>query len=321
MPLIKAATRGSRLALWQTDRVATELTRVWPDVTVDRVVISTRGDQVLDVPLSRIGDKGLFTRELEDALRDADVHFAVHSLKDLPTRLPEGFALAAILERADPRDALVAASAITVDTLPRGARVGTSSLRRRAQLLARRPDLDVHDLRGNVPTRVDKVLRGDLDAAVLALAGLTRLDLTAHVVEVLEADVMLPAPGQGALAVEIRSGAEDVAALLAPLDHRATRLETAAERALLAELEGGCQVPVGALARRSGDGRLHLYAGVFDLDGSHAVRAELEAQGADEAAALGLGREVAARLRDNGAEDILARVRASSALTRSAPEP
>ncbi len=276
---------------------------------------------MLDVPLSRIGDKGLFTRELEDALRDADVHFAVHSLKDLPTRLPEGFALAAILERADPRVGLVAASAITVDTLPRGARVGTSSLRRRAQLLARRPDLDVRDLRGNVPTRVDKVLRGDLDAAVLALAGVIRLDLDSHVVEKLDPAVMLPAPGQGALAVEIRSGARDIAALLAPLDHEATRLETAAERALLAELEGGCQVPVGALARKSTDGRLHLSAGVFDLDGREAVRAELEGQAADEAAAAALGREVAARLRHDGADDILARVRASSTIPRSTPEP
>jgi len=276
---------------------------------------------VLDVPLSRIGDKGLFTRELEDALRDQSVHFAVHSLKDLPTRLPDGFAIAAVLERADARDALIAAAPVTLDSLRRGARVGTSSLRRRAQLLARRPDLDIHDLRGNVPTRVDKVLRGELDAAVLALAGLTRLELTSSIVEVLDADVMLPAPGQGALAVEVRSDAMDISALLAPLDHQTTRLATTAERALLAELEGGCQVPVGALARRTADGGLHLAAGVFDLDGREAVRAELAADVADDAAADALGRAVAARLRELGADAILARVRrASSVHPSTTPE-
>ncbi len=265
------------------------------------------------MPLSRIGDKGLFTRELEDALRDDAVHFAVHSLKDLPTRLPDGFSIAAVLERADPRDALVASSPVTIATLPRGARVGTSSLRRRAQLRAVRPDLDVRDLRGNVPTRVDKVLGGDLDAAVLALAGLTRLDLTAHVVEVLDAGVMLPAPGQGALAVEIRSSAEDIARLLAPLDHVPTRLATMAERALLAELEGGCQVPVGALATPAGTGRLHLSGGVFDLDGREAVRAALEANVATDDDATALGRAVAGQLREGGADAILTRVRAASA--------
>jgi len=322
VPLIRAATRGSRLALWQTDRVAAELSRVWPDLAIERVLISTRGDQVQDVPLSRIGDKGLFTRELEDALEAESVHFAVHSLKDLPTRLPDGFVIAAVLERADARDALVAASPVTIDALPRGARVGTSSLRRRAQLLARRPDLDVRDLRGNVPTRVDKVLHGDLDAAVLALAGLTRLDLTAHVVEVLDADVMLPAPGQGALAVEIKANARDIADLLAPLNHAETRRATTAERALLGELEGGCQVPVGAFATATADGRLHLAGGVFDLDGRDSVRASLAALVNDDASAVALGRDVAARLRRNGADAILARVRAASVAHPPAmPEP
>ena len=309
---IRAATRGSRLALWQTDLVAARLQEAWPGLTVERVRIETRGDRVLDVALSRIGDKGLFTRELEDALRSREVHLAVHSLKDLPTAMPPGLALGAILERADPRDALVAAAPVTLDTLPRGARVGTSSLRRRAQLLARRPDLDVRDLRGNVPTRVRKVVDGELDAAVLAMAGLIRLDLTGHVVQALEPDVMLPAPGQGALAVQIVSGDGELARLLEPLDHRETRLATRAERALLNQLEGGCQVPVAALARFASGGTLHLEAAVFDLDGSAAARAAGDARVDDDEAADALGRAVAAGLRARGADEILSRARAAA---------
>ncbi len=255
---LRAGTRGSRLALWQTDLVASRLRQAWPGLQVERVLITTLGDRVSDVPLPRIGDKGIFTRELEDALRAGTIDLAVHSLKDLPTELPPGLVIAAILERADPRDALVGPSPVTIDTLRAGARVGTSSLRRRAQLLARRPDLDVRDLRGNVPTRVDKVLAGDLDAAVLALAGLTRLGLSDHVVEVFGTDVMLPAPGQGALAVEIRADDQRTAAWVAPLDDRDTRLATTAERTMLAQLEGGCQAPIGALATFADVGILRL---------------------------------------------------------------
>lgn len=306
---LRAGTRGSRLALWQTDRVASRLGQAWPGLTVERVLISTLGDTVTDVPLARIGDKGLFTRELEDALRAGAIDFAVHSLKDLPTDLPRGLVIGAILERADPRDALVAASPVTIDTLPAGARVGTSSLRRRAQLLARRQDLDVRDLRGNVPTRLDKVLAGDLDAAVLALAGLTRLGLADHVVEVFDATMMLPAPGQGALAIEIRADDERTAALVAVLDDRDTHLATRAERSLLAELEGGCQAPLGALASFVGAGVMRLEGLVIDLDGRVGVRRAVEAPVADHAAASALGQAAAAGLRAGGADAILAAAR------------
>lgn len=247
--LLRAATRGSRLALWQTDFVAGQLSQAWPGLTVEAVHIDTRGDRMPDVPLSRIGNKGLFTRELEDALRAGTVQFVVHSLKDLPTSLAEGMTIAAMLERGDPRDALVAREPATLASLTPGARVGTCSLRRRAQLLALRPDLEILDLRGNVPTRLGKVANGELDAAVLAYAGLERLGLQRRAVEVFEPDVMLPAPAQGVLAVEIAAAHAGLAELFAPLDDLATRLAALAERTLLADLEGGCRVPVGALAR------------------------------------------------------------------------
>ena len=319
---LRVGTRSSRLALWQTDKVAARLHDAWPGLTVERVSFTTLGDRVTDVPLPQIGDKGLFTRDLEDALRAGAIDLAVHSLKDLPTALPAGLALGAILERGDPRDALVAAAPVTLDTLQAGARVGTSSLRRRAQLLARRPDLDVRDLRGNVPTRVDKVLAGELDAAVLALAGLTRLGLADRVAHVLDADIMLPAPGQGALAVEIRADDERMAALVAPLDHRDTRLATTAERALLAELEGGCQVPIGALAAFVSGGVMRLEGLVVDLDGRNGVRRMVEAPVSDHATAIALGAAVATGLRAAGADAILARVRrALPAQLLNVPEP
>jgi hydroxymethylbilane synthase len=275
------------------------------------VPISTVGDRVTDVPLPRLGDKGVFTRELEDGLRDGTIDLAVHSLKDLPTEQPDGLALAAVLERDDPRDALVAVAPVTLETLARGARVGTSSLRRRAQLLACRPDLDVRDLRGNVPTRVARVTGGALDAAVLAMAGLNRLDMRTHVVHVFEPREMLPAPGQGAMAVQVRAGDRRTLELLSPLDHDATRLCTTAERALLGQLEGGCQVPVGALATFDGDGHICLEGLVASLDGASVVRGTLSARANDDGAAVELGRSLAARLIADGAGEILREVRRS----------
>ena len=318
---LKVGTRSSRLAVWQTELVATGLRQARPGLAIEHVLITTLGDRISDVPLPRLGDKGIFTRELEDALRDGTIDLAVHSLKDLPTDLPRGLTIGAVLQRADPRDALVAASPVSLDTLQAGARVGTSSLRRRAQLLARRPDLDVRDLRGNVPTRVDKVLTGDLDAAVLAVAGLTRLGLSAHIAEVLGPDLMLPAPGQGALAVEIRADDQRTGALVALLDDSDTRLATTAERSLLAELEGGCQAPVGALATFTSRGVMRLEGLVIDLDGHDALRHVVEAPVTDRAAASALGTAVAAALRAEGASAILARARqALAALGLAAPE-
>jgi len=308
---LRVGTRGSRLALWQADHVAERLRAAHPDLDVERVVISTTGDRVLNVALSQVGDKGLFTRELEEELFAGRIDLAVHSLKDLPTEMPEGLALGAVLEREDPRDALVGQAPGGIGGLAQGARVGTSSLRRRAQLLAHRPDLHVVDLRGNVPTRLSKVERGECDAAVLALAGLRRLDLESAVGAVLDPEELMPAPGQGAVAVQSRLADARVAALLAAIDHEPTRVAVAAERGPLARLEGGCQVPVGALATRVA-GRLLLRGLVAEVDGSVVVRGVLEAAAEDEAAATALGERLANQLLGAGAREVLARVRVAA---------
>jgi hydroxymethylbilane synthase len=305
---LRVGTRGSRLALWQTDHVAARLEAQNPGLRVERVVLKTVGDRVLDQALSRIGDKGLFTRELEEALRSGAADIAVHSLKDLPTADAPGLMLGAVLEREDPRDALIGPPGLRFAALPRGSRLGTSSLRRRAQLLALRPDFVVLDLRGNVPTRVEKVLRGDYAAAVLAYAGVKRLGLEAHVCEVLEPDALLPAVGQGAIAVQRRRDDDRVAALIAGLDHRPTRLATAAERALLARLEGGCQVPIGALAELRGE-ELELRGLIAALDGVRRASGRVAGPARDEAAAAALGVRLAERLLGEGGDAILASLR------------
>ena len=204
-PSIRAGTRDSRLALWQTEHVIARLAQAWPELSFERVRIRTLGDRITDVPLPRIGDRGLFTRELEDALRSGAIDFAVHSLKDLPTEQPDGLALGAVLSREDPSDVLISRHRRRLADLPPGARLGTSSLRRRAQVMALRRDLDIVDIRGNVPTRIEKVERGEYDATLLALAGLRRLELTDVATEVFGSDVIVPAPGQGALAVQVRA--------------------------------------------------------------------------------------------------------------------
>lgn len=308
---LRIGTRGSRLALWQAEHVGGLLRAAHPGLVVERVEIVTAGDRVLDTALSSIGDKGLFTRELEDALRSRRIDMAVHSLKDLPTALPEGLELGAVVEREDPRDVLVSSAGRRLAELPAGARIGTSSLRRRAQLLARRADLVVVDLRGNVPTRLEKVARGDADATVLARAGLVRLRLVDRISEVLDPEVLLPAVGQGALGIEVRRADERVLRLLAPLDHAPTRIATAAERALLARLEGGCQVPVGALGEAAG-GRLRLRGLVADIDGSRVVRDAIEGAAGDAAAAEWLGTSLAERLLAAGAGPILEKLRAAT---------
>ena len=307
--VLRVGTRASRLALWQTDSVIAALSARWPELTIERVSISTIGDRLTDVPLPRIGDKGVFTRELEDGLRDGTIDLAVHSLKDLPTDQPPGLSLAAVLEREDPRDALVATTPLTLETLGPGARIGTSSLRRRAQLLALRPDLDVRDLRGNVPTRVDRVWRGDLDAAVLAAAGLNRLGMTDRVAQILDPRVMLPAPGQGAMAVQVRADDDETHRWLAVLDHPPTRMATSAERSLLAALEGGCQVPIAALATAEADDRMILHGLVASLDGASVFRHTAEARVRADAEAAALGRVVAEALLDAGAGGLLREIR------------
>lgn len=303
---IVIGSRGSDLAMTQSRHVAALLEAAHPGLRARIAIISTRGDRVLDTPLAKIGGKGLFTEELEAGLLDGSIDIAVHSLKDLPTALPEGLCVAAVPPREDPRDALVCAEASGLDDLPRGARVGTSSLRRRAQLLARRPDLGIVDLRGNVPTRLRKLGDLGIDAVVLAAAGLRRLGLEDRVTEYLEADAMLPAPGQGALGIEARAGDERVRALLAPLHDAAAAAETDAERALLAALGGGCQVPVGARARLDG-GTIHLDACVCAADGTAVSRAFASGPAADAAR---LGARVAEALLEQGAADLIARAAA-----------
>ena len=227
-----------------------------------------------DVPLPRFGDRGLFTREIESALRAGTIDVAVHSLKDLPTDEPADLTVAAVLEREDARDVLVSATGGTLDSLPAGARVGTSSMRRRAQILARRPDLQLLDIRGNVPTRLEKVRRGDFDATLLALAGLKRLGLAAAASELFAVDRLLPAPGQGALAAQVRTADVSVRAIVSRLDHVPTRQATSAERALLTILDGGCQAPLGAFAGWTAAGCLSLDAIVLNDTGTRVLRAD-----------------------------------------------
>ena len=310
---LRVGTRGSALALWQTEQVRTRLAD--SGIATERLEIRTTGDLVPQVPLSQIGSRALFTRQIDDAMLEGRIDRAVHSLKDLPTTLPEGIVLAAVAEREDPRDALVGRGPLRWDELPHGAILATSSLRRRAQLLSRRPDLSVVEIRGNVDTRLAKLDRQpEWSGILLAAAGLVRLGLGGRIGERLPAQVMLPAPGQGALAVTARAG--DAAALAAAqaLHHFQTAVAVAAERAFLRRLEGGCQVPVAALARpASGSNRLELHGRVVSLGGEHAVEGVDRGEAADEMAAERIGWQLAERLLAEGGAEILAQVRAGTA--------
>ena len=310
MVTLRIVSRGSELALWQARHVQAALAAAGVAAAIE--VVRTTGDRILDVPLSRIGDKGLFTKELDAALLDGGADVAVHSLKDVPTRLPEGLVLAAVGEREDPRDVVLLPGGAqgSLGTLPAGARVGTSSLRRRAQLRAHRPDLEVEDLRGNLNTRLAKLDDGGYDAIVLAAAGVLRLGWGARIAEHLDPPGWLPAVGQGALAIVARADRAEVLDRLRPLHHPATAAATTAERTLLRALEGGCQVPIGALATVDGE-RLTLRALVASLDGTRVVRAE-ETGTADEAEEVGL--RAAAALASRGGDEILREVRAAALL-------
>ena len=282
--VVVIGTRGSKLALTQTDLVRAALLAAHPGLVVAIERITTKGDVVLDQPLSAIGDKGLFVAEIEEALRQGQVDLAVHSAKDLPSELPPDLALAAFPRRADPRDALLARDGLRLAELPEGARVGTSSLRRACQLRHLRHDLRIEDLRGNVDTRLRKLHQGQYDAIVLAAAGLERLGLEQHVTEYFDPAVMLPAVGQGILGIEVRARDAAIAALLAPLDDPSARAAATAERAFLAYIGGGCQVPVGAYATLDGD--MLTLAGMIGARDGRQVRGQL-AGPADDAATLG----------------------------------
>ena len=271
MPILLFATRPSALARWQTQWVCRALENTWPSLRCQEVVITTQGDRILDRPLPEIGGKGLFTLELERELQEGRVHAAVHSLKDLPVDNPPGLILGAIPERAAVQDVLISPGGYGFADLPQRARVGTSSLRRTAQLLAQRPDLQILPLRGNVDTRIQKVLAGEYDAIILAGAGVTRLGLEDKITEWLPFEAMLPAPGQGALAVQCRADDPYTLGFLAALDHDATRQAVSAERAFLAELGGGCSLPVGAYAQPAGHG-LTMQVVVAAPDGSQIIR-------------------------------------------------
>ena len=321
---VRIASRGSDLALWQARAVEAALRAADPSADVEIRVIKTTGDNILDVPLAKIGDKGLFTKELDHALLTGAAELAVHSLKDVPTRVPDGLEIVAVSRREDPRDVLIVrgGGAGSLAELPAGAKVGTSSLRRRAQLRAARPDLEVADLRGNLNTRMAKLDRGDYDAVILAAAGVLRLGWEPRIAAYLDPAEWLPAVGQGALGVVTRAGDERIAALLADFHDPFTAACTAAERALLAALEGGCQVPIGALATVDDEG-LTLHGLVADLDGERVLRdsAFLAAAGEGTAwlgGAAEVGRGLAARLVELGAGDVLARVRGEAPVV---PEP
>ncbi|MBO6574470.1 MAG: hydroxymethylbilane synthase [Rhodothermales bacterium] len=293
---LRAGTRTSRLARWQTAHVCALLKQAWPDLEIEVVEFVTRGDRTLDAPLPEIGGKGLFTAELEGALLDGRIDIAVHSLKDLPTAAVEGIAVGAVPARGDARDVMVGDP---LHALPPGSVVGTSSPRRAAQILSMRADLEVRSIRGNVPTRVAKVDRGEYAAAVLARAGLERLDMEDRIAQTFEPSIMLPAPGQGAIGVQCRANDQRVTELLGAIHDDACAAETSAERSFLAALQAGCSSPVGAFAvRDSGD--IALTGAVFSEDGSRVVR--VSGRGSQAEA---LGKELAAQALHAGAAALM----------------
>ncbi len=303
--VVRIATRKSQLALWQAEHVAARLRGAHPGLVVELVPMSTRGDLILDRSLAAIGGKGLFIKELEVAMDEGRADLAVHSMKDVPAELPSGFVIGAVLERADARDALLATRYRSLGELPPGAAVGTSSLRRQAQLLAARPDLRIEGLRGNVGTRLKRLDDGGLDAIVLACAGLVRLGLEARIAAYLDPAVSLPAVGQGVIGVECRSDQAATLALLAALEHAATRTEIRAERAFSARLGGSCQSPIAAHAKLA-DASLTLDGLVAEPDGSRLLRDRLSGPASDPDA---LGAALAQRMLTAGAGPLLERLR------------
>ncbi len=306
MTTLRIATRKSRLAMWQAEHVRDRLIALHPGLNVELVAMATKGDKILDTPLAKVGGKGLFVKELEDAMLDGRADIAVHSMKDVPMHFPEGLGLSVILEGAEPTDAFVSNHYAGPEALPEGARVGTSSLRRGLQVSEARPDLEVLSLRGNVQTRLSKLDAGDFDAIILATSGLRRLGLDVRITYELPPEVSLPACGQGALGIECRTNDPELLALLAPLDHLETATRVRAERAMNTRLEGGCQVPIGGHAVLEDGGRtLWLRALVGMPDGSRVLRAEGRGSVYEPET---LGVRVAEDLLDQGAGEILAQV-------------
>ena len=301
---LKIATRQSPLALWQANFVKDQLEKFHPTLSVELVPMVTKGDVILDSPLAKIGGKGLFVKELENALLEKRADIAVHSMKDVPMEFPEGLGLSVICQREDPRDAFVSNTYRSLDELPQGAIVGTSSLRRQCQLKQLRPDLDIRSLRGNVGTRLSKLDNGEYDAIILASAGLIRLGLAERIASFIEVEQSLPAAGQGAVGIECRVDDEEVKALLAPLADATTTTCVLAERAMNTRLQGGCQVPIGGYAIEQ-NGEIFLRALVGETDGSAIIRAEGKSA-VENAEALGV--TIAEQLLAQGADKILAKI-------------
>lgn len=299
MKVLRIGTRASALARWQAESVQASLGQA--GFAAELVLIRTSGDRERETPLRSLGGKGIFIKELEDALLEDRVDLAVHSMKDVPTELPEGLLIAAICKREDVRDALVSRGGLMLDQLLQGARIGTGSLRRQAQLRSRRPDLRMGEIRGNVDTRLGKLDRGEFDAIVLAKAGLQRLGLAERITELLSADICLPAAGQGAIGIEARAADKEVLAAVAKLNHAETRVAVETERTVLAALEGGCQVPIGVWARVAGN-ELIVESCVLAPDGSDSLRAKRSGPVQE---ANSLAHEVASELLARGAERLL----------------
>lgn len=296
------ASRESALAMWQARHIQSRLQVLYPQMSIEILGMTTTGDQILDSPLARIGGKGLFVKELEQALEDGRADLAVHSMKDVPMHLPEGFAMAAISEREDPRDAFVSTAYGRLEDLPLGSIVGTSSLRRQSQLQARFPQLKIESLRGNLQTRLRKLDEGSYAAIILAAAGLKRLELESRITQLLPTELSIPAVGQGALGIEINAARQDLLTVLAPLNHAPTASCVEAERAMSRVLAGSCQVPLGAYAERHGE-RLDVRGFVASPDGREMLRAEASGSAADPQA---LGQLLAERLIALGADRVLA---------------
>ncbi len=301
---IRIGTRGSALALWQAEWVKSELEKRYPGMTVTLTKIKTTGDKILDVPLAKVGGKGLFVKEIEEAMLANDIDIAVHSMKDVPTFFPDGLHLSCITKREDPRDALLSRNNVKFRDLPKGANIGTSSLRRQAQFMNVRPDFVIHQLRGNVDTRLRKLKEGQYDAIILAAAGVKRLGLAANVTEYVDPEISLPAIGQGALGIECRVDDRELNDLIAFFNHVDSRTCVAGERALLRRLEGGCQVPIACYGQIK-NGHLHLAGLVGSVDGKRIIKDTIE--GAPEKAEK-LGVTLAEKLLARGADAILREV-------------
>ena len=298
---IKIGTRGSKLALWQANWVKSSLNQKFPQHSIELVIIKTQGDKILDVPLAKVGGKGLFVKEIEQALLARQIDLAVHSMKDMPADIPPGLAIGAVPERENPADVLISRKGERFTELPPGSIIGTSSLRRAAQLQNARPDIRILPLRGNLDTRLRKLQTENLDAIVLAAAGVKRLKLEAHITEYLSTDIMLPAVGQGALCIEIRKDDPEIGPLVAALDHDETRMVVEAERAFLKRLGGSCQVPVAGYGTSDGS-QLTLKGIVAELDGSDIIEGSIEAA-SESCEAMGI--KLAEQLLSRGADKIL----------------